>query len=130
MYGSPRGALLLANAARFSWLSFDGVDGLTLPMSGTMAGSSLADIFFLVAISVVVKGLDDRCNAQGLGWSAQANGATQFFGLDVPSCFPMAAWFMLMIFYILLCAMLMLLLTPPSVTLVCMKLACKSRQWT
>ena len=51
---SPHAAHLLAESHRISWFTIDGLEKLSVFLSGALAGTSLADIIFIVALARVM----------------------------------------------------------------------------
>eukprot|EP00973_Karenia_brevis_P010207 1382053-Karenia_brevis.AAC.1 len=60
-YGGWHASCLFAAFSSAAWLSFDFVDGILVPGAGSMAGTSLADVLFVVAFAAVVGHFDGLC---------------------------------------------------------------------
>eukprot|EP00973_Karenia_brevis_P027149 3744330-Karenia_brevis.AAC.1 len=50
-YGDYYVALILRSLVQASWMSSDYIPGILAPGAGTMAGTSIADLLFIVAFS-------------------------------------------------------------------------------
>eukprot|EP00973_Karenia_brevis_P053508 7435953-Karenia_brevis.AAC.1 len=65
------------------WLSSEFLPGVLMPKSGTQAGTSWADMFFLAAFARVMDAFDARCDECGLKFQLSAQGAAEYFGIDI-----------------------------------------------
>ena len=68
-----------------SWISFEYLPEVVMPNSGTTAGTSLADFFFISAFNQVVKYFHNLCEQLGFTQTFDAPEAATFFGLDLAS---------------------------------------------
>ena len=63
-----------------SWLSFEGLRGVVRCITGTLAGTSLADLLYSLAFLRVLKRLRDELSQAGMTWEIDAKGASAYFG--------------------------------------------------
>eukprot|EP00973_Karenia_brevis_P047475 6591492-Karenia_brevis.AAC.1 len=59
------------------------VKGVLCPGAGTFAGTSIADLMFIVTFDHVLKQLDSRCAAAGLTSEVNTAGAPAHFNLPL-----------------------------------------------
>ena len=81
--GSLHLAVVLRSLARCSWLSSGFLPGVICPSSGSMAGTSIADLLFLVAFSSLLSKFDSRCASCGMSTPLVADKAADFYGLEM-----------------------------------------------
>ena len=65
-YGSLHMALVLRSLANTSWLSSSYLPRVIVPTSGSMAGTSIADLLFLAAFANLLERFDSECDRFGL----------------------------------------------------------------
>ena len=80
--GSPHLLAVLSNLSSSTWLSFESLKGVVQCMTGTLAGTSLADVMFSLAFLRLLKKLRDTLAQRGLVWQVDATGAAHFFGRE------------------------------------------------
>ena len=73
---------LLRESHLRSWFSIDGHAGISACTTGTLAGTSLADLVFILAIGRVAKSFEAELMALGLVTELPSAGAALAFGLD------------------------------------------------
>ena len=84
-YISAHGASIVESIVRNSWVSVDCVKGVVRPESGTLAGTSLTDLFFIVAFAKVVAKFDQACLEQKLLTKFDCRTAAAYYGIsDIP----------------------------------------------
>jgi len=77
---SPHAVALLRESHRSSWFSIDGVEKLSVFISGTLAGTSLADIIFIVTLARVIGEVDKELERRGLLQYVDSWDAAEYFG--------------------------------------------------
>ena len=83
-YGGQHLAEVLQSLAKTAWMSSRYLNGVICPHSGTMAVTSIADLLFLAAFSVLITKFDDACTKAKLTTTLDASTAAEFYG--VASC--------------------------------------------
>ena len=84
---TEHGLALLRCTHETSWFVVDGLHGLCKFVQGTMAGSAIADIVFIMAIAIVIRRLEANFAAADLVTYNDTMAAGEFFGLateDIP----------------------------------------------
>ena len=94
---SEHAVKLLERTHAKSWFSTDGLAGVVQFTLGTLAGTSLADLVFILCMAVVLRRIDRDIVAAGLATSLPTSQALRFFGIvddDRPLCtiLPRSAW--------------------------------------
>ena len=79
---SEHAVALLVASHRRSWFTVDGIERLSSFMMGTMAGTSLSDIVFVVSLARVTSVIEDRLAADGLVDFLDPEPAINYFGYD------------------------------------------------
>ena len=81
--GASQHAIALLSASHAtSWFSIDGLEAVTKFMKGALAGTSLADIIFVVTMARVLTVLEVELAKKSLVTELGENGAAAFFGRD------------------------------------------------
>ena len=73
---------LIRESHKVSWFTIDGICRLSKFVSGTLAGTSLADLVFIIAISRVVSRVEMRLKELNLVTQVATGGACTYFGLN------------------------------------------------
>ena len=77
---------LVRETHRASWFTIDGVHRLASFVAGTLAGTSLADLIFIVAISRVITKLEERLRELELAHFMPTDESCNYFGLEWGYC--------------------------------------------
>eukprot|EP00973_Karenia_brevis_P069445 9656887-Karenia_brevis.AAC.1 len=86
VYSNPHMTALLKSLSSFSWLSSECLPGIIKPNCGTLAGTSLADLFFMASFLRVMKHFDEQCRGRGLGFEmpVSSDQVSDYFGFHIP----------------------------------------------
>eukprot|EP00973_Karenia_brevis_P042284 5851918-Karenia_brevis.AAC.1 len=79
LYGSAHMAQVVNAFCNASWMSFETLPGVMCPKSGTMAGTSWADVMFLGAFAKVLEHFECMCTAAGLGHTVPTPRISDYF---------------------------------------------------
>ena len=81
--GVSHHSLAIAQAAHeTSWFTIDGLDRLSVFCKGVLAGTSVADIIFILAIAKVIAKVEDRLKEAELETYLPSMDAADHFGID------------------------------------------------